>query len=338
MLSHPSSRRALRLASLVVVATALCGAVRASTVVVRQDGSGDATTIQGGIALASAGDTVLVHPGTYSEAVLLNKAIVVHSVSGPAVTIVDAIGQAASAVTITGPANSSTVFEGFGVTRGNETFDAGGIAVVFSSPVVRGNIVYQNASHGMSSRGAGTPLFEGNFVTANSGSGYMNWATRSTLRNNQFVSNTEFGIQLYNDFPVRIEGNLISRNRLGGIEGVIPSSSSLLAIENNTIVRNAFGINLDYFANQVTLRRNIVVSNLRSGIRSGDPYSLHPTLVENDVWNNHAGDYLGTPVGPSDISANPVFCAPGALDFHIWWRSPCVLGAGAWIGAYGPGC
>lgn len=321
-----------------LTALALSSAVRASTIEVKQDGTGQATTIGAGVTLANAGDTVLVHPGVYPEAIVIAKNVVVRSVGGPQVTIVDASGTNHIAVTIQGTATPATLFEGFTVRGGSDSFEAGGISVVFCSPVVRGNVVQQNAGSGMSARGAGTPLFEDNLVAANSGSGFFNWSSRGTLRNNQFVSNAEFGIELYNDFPALIEGNLILRNRLGGIYGVIPQSANTLVIANNTIVRNALGVQLDYFADQVTLRRNIVVSNLRRGIRSGDPYARHPVLIENDVWNNHAGDYLGPLPGPTDVSANPIFCAPGRGDFHFWWGSPCVLGPTAWIGAYGPGC
>jgi len=331
----PHSRTA---ALLVCAAVLTASASLASTIEVKQDGTGNATTIQGGIALAVPGDTVLVHPGVYLEAVLLNKAIELRSVTGPGDTIIDAVGQGAPAVRIQGAVTTATVFEGFGVRRGTDISDAGGIAVVFCSPVVRNNIVSQNQSHGMSARGAGTPLFEGNFVTANQESGFHNWSSSGTIRNNQFVGNSTYGIELHNTFPPVIEGNLIARNRLGGIEGAIPNTQGTLEIRNNTIVRNRNGIHLSIYGETVTLRRNIVTSNLRQGIRAGDQEPTLPLLIENDVWNNHAGDYVGVTPGPSDISANPVFCAPGALDYRVWWRSPCVLGPGAWIGAFGPGC
>jgi hypothetical protein len=49
----------------------LASSARAATWYVTQAGTGDATTIQTGIDLASTGDTVLVTPGTYTDTLLV---------------------------------------------------------------------------------------------------------------------------------------------------------------------------------------------------------------------------------------------------------------------------
>jgi parallel beta-helix repeat protein len=49
----------------------------------------DGGSIQGAIDNASAGDTIVVHPGTYNEQILINKQLTIQSSDGAAVTIID---------------------------------------------------------------------------------------------------------------------------------------------------------------------------------------------------------------------------------------------------------
>jgi hypothetical protein len=312
---------------------------QAGTIEVRQDGMGDSTTIQGGISVAQPGDLVLVHAGIYLEAVLVNKELVVSSVDGPYETIIDATGHFSSAVTLSGPLTSASSFEGFGVRRGTGSgIDAGGIMIEFCSPVVRQNVVYLNAGGGLSARGAGTPRFEANLVYRNTGTALLTWASRPALLRNSLVSNGGYGIQMFNDRPSEITSNLIARNLLGGIDGILPGSLSTLEITNNTIVRNGWGIRLDYFPAQITLRRNIVASNRGAGIHCANTSDPCPTLVENDAWHNAGGDYQDVDPGPNDFSLDPQFCDPGVLDYELRSLSPCSLGPNEHIGAYDIGC
>ncbi len=59
----------------------------AKMIIVDKSGSGQYTTIQGGINASSAGDTVRVLPGIYNEALIVNKAVVIQG-SGYETTII----------------------------------------------------------------------------------------------------------------------------------------------------------------------------------------------------------------------------------------------------------
>ena len=135
-----------------------------------------------------------------------------------------------------------------------------------------------------------------------------------------------------------ITANVIAHNGQDGIAGTIPSSGGTMLAANNTIVANRNGVRLDYFADKVTLRRNIIVQNSSYGIDCGSPYGLWPVLVENDVWGNQLGSYSGPVSAPSDISADPLFCAPWQDDYSLQSNSPCIFGPGNLIGALRPGC
>lgn len=91
------ARRTWRLAGLaiavagvgtgLIAATLLVQRTEPRTIVVAQDGSGDATTIGDGVALAADGDTVLVRPGTYVERVHVARTIAIAG-DGPRAEII----------------------------------------------------------------------------------------------------------------------------------------------------------------------------------------------------------------------------------------------------------
>ena len=83
----------------------------------------DASTIQGGIALASDGDTITVGPGSYSEDVAVNKTITLQgSGSGAGGSVIKGVvGGSGTTVQIGAPA---VIVDGFQITRfGNSVSD-----------------------------------------------------------------------------------------------------------------------------------------------------------------------------------------------------------------------
>jgi predicted outer membrane repeat protein len=93
----------------------------AYTIVVDQGGSGDFTTIGGGLGAATSGDTVLVLPGTYTgegnrELSFGSKALVLKSTAGPEETILDLEGHAG--IEIDGSSHRFRAVSGFTITHG----------------------------------------------------------------------------------------------------------------------------------------------------------------------------------------------------------------------------
>jgi hypothetical protein len=101
-MKQPGRTRTLSVALLCSLAlVTLVPVADAATWHVRQDGLGHATTIQGGVDLASDGDSVVVSPGTYPDAsnrmidgvphsvgVFIAKNVKLVSTSGPGVTTI----------------------------------------------------------------------------------------------------------------------------------------------------------------------------------------------------------------------------------------------------------
>jgi hypothetical protein len=101
---------------------------------------GDQPTIQAGINVATNGDTVLVAPGTYNQAInFAGKAITLQSTGGPNLTTITAMGLNTSTVNIpTTSGAGQDVIDGFTITGGNGTHSGstrtgGGIIMSASS-------------------------------------------------------------------------------------------------------------------------------------------------------------------------------------------------------------
>ncbi len=76
-------------------------------------------TIQAALDAAAAGDTIVVQPGTYAEALVFPSFdVTLTAPGGPDVTVVDATGLGTSAVTIPNVESTPALVEGFNVTGG----------------------------------------------------------------------------------------------------------------------------------------------------------------------------------------------------------------------------
>jgi hypothetical protein len=119
---------------------------------------GDYVTIQYGINASSAGDTVLVSPGTYYENLDLNsKQIVLCSwylttgnSSHIAGTIIDG-GNVGRVITISQGEDSTTVISGFTIQNGNSWSDlgnsaGGGILILDTSPIISHCVIQNNTA------------------------------------------------------------------------------------------------------------------------------------------------------------------------------------------------
>ena len=125
----------------------------ADTIIVDTTGAGDYTTIQEGINAATEGDTVLVHPATYTENIdFTGKNIVVASMflisedtNYISQTIIDG-NQNGSVVRFANGEDSTSLLTGFILTNGNTTV-GGGIYCNGSSPRLEYLVVSENTAN-----------------------------------------------------------------------------------------------------------------------------------------------------------------------------------------------
>jgi hypothetical protein len=102
-------------------------------------------TLQEAVTNAANGDTILLSPGTYTgpgnRAVDFNgKEVIVTSVDGPEVTIIDCEGQG-NAFRFAGGEGPNAVIDGLTITNGHRDNEGGAILITGSSPTIIGNII-----------------------------------------------------------------------------------------------------------------------------------------------------------------------------------------------------
>ena len=226
-------------------------------------------TIQAAINASVNGDTVLVAPGTYYQAIDFNgKQIEVKSAQGPDVTAI-AGDYTAPVVTFDTNETSSSVLRGFTLVYGTY-----GVYTFNSSPKIIDNAVVYNDTGMMISGGAA--LIEGNYVAGNS---YC-YSVGIASRGNGTV----------------IRGNLIEQNLAEGCSAVEYAGISVLSedgglIEDNLIAGNTRGITMSFSAN-VTIRNNIIVDNYYTGLDVSS--TTGASIIQNLVANSGGAELTQT--------------------------------------------
>ena len=205
----------------------------------------------------------------------------------------------------------------------------GGIALLGGPGAeIRGNIIEQNSlgsanGGGISMFGAGTPVIAGNVIRQNTATG-LSPCTQGG------------GIWMVNQSDALVVNNLITGNTAGcggGVYWGVPSGNRGPYVINNTIAGN--------FANQgeavyatgyqtaTQVINNILVSSSAAATLYCDPtYGAAPILNSNDVYTASGTAYAGTCASLAgangNISADPLFIAPGSGDYHLSSISPAI--------------
>jgi len=267
---------------------------------------------------AVEGDSVVVGPGFFYGTITwpTTPGIVLISEMGPESTTLDGANANAvvrmSGVTV----DSSTVIEGFTITRGSSINGGGGIHLENgASPIIVGNIITDNSTIG---HGGGILALTN---------------CRPTIRNNQILNNSADssggGIAIIDRGEGRILGNTINGNSSGQFGGGISFISECSGlVQNNRIVfnssQNGGGIYENFLcspniidntiAGNATLSGNgggILTTEACSGNISGNTIA-HDTALTNGggmaLWN-----FQGQAIGNSVVE-NVSFQSGGGVD------------------------
>jgi len=268
---------------------------------VRQDGTGDATSINGALVLAQSGDTILVSPGYYWEPRIGLSQFAIHLISeaGPEVTTIRLLKRSPDDVNVVIMRDISEPCSiiGFTITGASGGFlDAGG------------GIDCENSAL----------LIKNNIITGN-------WCINSGA------------IFCYGAISPTIDGNLICSNEQwgGGALGIMDCSP---LVKNNTIVCNrssdgTSAIWIDGNPSHPIIMNNIIAFD--SSSTTGGPAVWASTPANqivfecNNVWGNYPANYFGTLTDQTGINGNisqdPLFCGiSGSGNYYLQESSPCA--------------
>jgi len=261
---------------------------------------GEYQTIQDGINDCSGGDTILVHPGTYSEHLnfngqyltLASMFITTGEYSYIDSTILDGSGNG-SVVTINHGEDRGSQLVGFTIQNGREE-EGAGVHISQSDPVVANNIIINNVAH-----------ME---VGGGEGGGIYCYSCSPLIMNNLIFGNSTSG-------------------NYGGSGGGMYCDQASPVLVNNTITRNnsnSLGGGIRCYRTNAIITNTIIWNN--HAIEDGD--NIH--LTECNPSFTYCDIYAGWP-GTGNINSNPEFRDPNSGDFHLMsseygypYDSPCI--------------
>lgn len=289
------------------------------------------STIQSAINASVNGDTVLVAPGTYLENInFRGKKIVLTSqyyqTLNPATimaTVIDGNSpvnpDSASCVIFCSGEDSTTVLQGFAITRGSGTKwndehgagvyrEGGGILVALASPVIQNNIIYNNACSNMAG------------VLSTGGGGLRIGDCYIRLYNNVIMNNTARygGGVVLNYTGAELKNNVICANygsfQFGAGTGIWINGvfSRQITVTNNTISGNSSttGICGIYGSGTAAFKNNIVWGNT-------SPSNVQVSGALNMTYSDIQGGYPGS----GNLNIDPLFADS---NYVLLVSSPCV--------------
>jgi len=309
-------------------------------------------TIGAALALAVAGDTVRVQPGTYPERLDLVDGVKLMAADPAQRPVVD--GGGAGTVLTAVDCGLGTEVRGL-VIRGGAGAGVGGGAYLLDSPIVlldcrfEGNTAVHGA--GVGADGSGFLLLgcelEGNTAAQTGGAVSATDASSPVLASCRFRDNEAIAggaVALRNGCTAQISSCVFESNRAdeGGAlwydffaGGTLRSCTAAF---NEAFSGLGAGVFVSPFATP-TVTRCI----LAFGVTGGGVFVVSgatPVWGCNDVFGNDGGDGIagGTDLG-TNFSLDPLFCdAPGSV-FTLRDDSPCLAGVTcpSLVGAFGAG-
>jgi len=351
-----------RISPIALLLCSLCALpATADTIVVDVNGTGNFLTIQDGLDAAAPGDTVLVHPGTYSGPgnrwlEFGGKDIVLVSVAGQGETTIDLY---AGGFGFTSGESPLAVVDGFTVANG-WTSDGGGFLIVDSSPTIRNcRFTYCLAEGNMHIEGWGGAgylwnsdtliedcSFEHNLACCSGGALVINNYSDVTLRNCIFVDNEDDfegngAIDIRRGSTATIEGCTFLENSDGAMSLLRPARAFIrncTFVGNGAPSRPVIRLSPPDMDGSVVLRSVFAFNNSESSISCDSP----GPIISHCCFYESGADSLCAGASPEfNLFEDPLLCGLAESNYTLCANSPCLPDGNDWgvqIGAYGEGC
>jgi len=271
------------------------------------------STIQAALSSCSAGDTVLVSPGTYYENLFWpnTENLCLMSEFGRDTTIIDG-SKTASVIYIASITGTSTVIDGFTIRNGFSGSEGAGIYCSDASPIIMNNLIDSNIAvyygGGITCIGNSSPQITDNIFMSNKagtgttggGGAIATYLSRPVIENNIFSYNQGYhGGAIFSDTDSEpaITNNEFTHNIATKDGGAVCCIHSSPVIKNNLMENNysdlgggAIGC---YTQSSPEIRGNVIrynEANLSNGYGGAlDIYSVSsPHIVKNIIEYNES--------------------------------------------------
>ena len=268
----------------------------------------DYLKIQWAVDNATAGDTIIVRDGTYSENVDVNgPSLTIRSENGSASTVVQAANPndsvfkvRADYVNISGFTVEGATGHGFAgislynmhycnISNNNCSNNMFGISLGECSNNSIVNNTCSNNDYGIYLWDSINNSISSNICYSNNEGGGIHFgdSISNTIANNNCTNNMYGGISFYNSSDNRIVNNTVNSN---DDDGISLDSSNNNSIANNTANMNKWNGILLYYSNNNSIRNNNALNNYEEGIHLR--YSSGNKLTKNNASRNDYGIYL----------------------------------------------
>ncbi|WP_148266540.1 NosD domain-containing protein [Methanocella arvoryzae] len=292
----------------------------AKTITVGSGGS--YTSIQSAINAASAGDTIVVNSGTYSESITLNKNIILQGSGSP---VLSPGGK--NGITVT--ASGATV-QGFTIKGAKHGILVSGA----SNVVVKGNTVTGGSGDGIRLTGANYATVSGNTLNSNYFGIEMFDTKGATISGNSLSTNHEIDIYMERVSDGTIKGNNVGANaganNQGG-DGIGMRYGTNMLIDGNTVGKHYYGIKV-YYSNKTTVSNN-VVKDSGCNIRF-DFDSTNCVARGNTVSNGIEGILINSSASYITVEGNKLFDNRQAI-YILKCNNHVIQGNTAYSNTYG---
>ena len=284
------------------------GTGAAGTITVDDSGGADYALIREAVDNATAGDTILVYPGTYPECVLVDKQLTIKSASeNPHDVIIKATNSSDHIFHVT---SINTSIIGFSLVGYKEYDSRSGIYLdnvryclvqnniisgaedgillgLSSENKIENNILYSNRLHGINVTNSKINLVIDNRVSDNKYGIYLNSSDHNTISNNNASLNENYGIALLKSNESILIDNIALNNKYG----ICLTSSFENEVKNNIADQNKLHGTLLWYSEFNCFENNSLSYNGNYGsyfLGSCDNNKFN----NNNISNNNNGMYL----------------------------------------------
>lgn len=261
-----------KLIMVLLIYFSLIGLTQSALLIVGSHGANYAA-IQEAVDAASSGDVIEVQEGTYSENIVLNKALILRGIGHP---IIDSKGNH-SIITLS---SNGIVVEGFIIINANDS----GIKTNYNDNIlIKDNIIRDNKG-GIEVKNSDNASVIGNTIINNTNIGIYVQSSMLSLIDNNSIYNTVAGITLKSSNKNFIKNNIINNTQYGISLGYLTLSeagrggfSDANLLEGNLIENSKYGIHLDYSKG----------NNISSNKLTRNNYAIYAVSSENNTIRNN---------------------------------------------------